>query len=605
MSLPIEEYALIGDCHTAALVGSDGSIDWLCLPRFDSASTFGALLGDDEHGNWSIRPRGAARCTDRHYQDDTFTLVTRWVTDEGEIEVVDLMPMGGRRADLIRRVRGIRGTVRVEEVVRIRFDYAEALPWIRQSVEEGGDGEREHALIAVAGPDSVVLRGPRLIADDFAHRAEFDVGAGETVDIVMTWYPSHRPPPPMPDVEERIAATDSWWSTWTSKLDHDGPHAPAVRRSLLVLRALTHEDTAGIVAAATTSLPEQFGGSRNWDYRYVWLRDAALTLQALMLHGFGREAEAWRRWLLRAIAGDPADLQIMYGLAGERRLPEWEVTSLPGYQGAAPVRAGNGAYTQFQGDVFGEVMLALEQARTIGVGEDDVSWPLQLALLSNLESNLDRDDHGLWEIRGEPRRFTQSRAMIWAAFDCGVRAVRQHGLRGPVARWERRRDELRDEIETHGFDLERNTYVQSYGSREVDASLLTLAQIGYCEPDDPRMLGTVAALEADLLHDGLLLRYRTASGVDGLEGDEHPFLACSFWLVQQYALSGRLDEAEVLMDRLVGFANDVGLLSEEYDTRAGRHAGNTPQAFSHLTLVRAADAIARARGLDAPSARRD
>jgi GH15 family glucan-1,4-alpha-glucosidase len=603
MSLPIEEYALIGDCHTAALVGSDGSIDWLCLPRFDSASTFGALLGDDEHGNWSIRPVGAARCTDRHYQGDTFTLVTRWVTDDGEIEVVDLMPMGGRRADVIRRVRGIRGTVRVEEVVRIRFDYSEAMPWIRQSAEDGGEGEYEHALIAVAGPDSVVLRGPRLTAHDFAHRAEFDVGAGETVDIVMTWYPSHRPPPPMPDVDERMAATDSWWSDWTRKLDDDGPYAPAVRRSLLVLRALTHEDTAGIVAAATTSLPEQFGGSRNWDYRYVWLRDAALTLQALMLHGFGMEAEEWRSWLLRAIAGDPADLQIMYGLAGERRLPEWEVTSLPGYQGSAPVRAGNGAYTQFQGDVFGEVMLALEQARNIGAGEDDVSWPLQLALLSNLESNLDRDDHGLWEIRGEPRRFTQSRAMIWAAFDCGIRAVREHGLRGPVERWERLRAELRDEIETHGFDRERNSYVQSYGSSEVDASLLTLAQIGYCAPDDPRMLGTVAALEADLLHDGLLLRYRTASGVDGLEGDEHPFLACSFWLVQQYALSGRLDEAELLMDRLVGFSNDVGLLSEEYDTRAERHAGNTPQAFSHLTLVRAADAIARARGLDAPERR--
>jgi GH15 family glucan-1,4-alpha-glucosidase len=595
MSLPIEDYALIGDCHTAALVGADGSIDWLCLPRFDSAATFAALLGDDEHGHWRVRPVGATRCTDRRYDGDTFTLVTRWVTDDGEIEVVDLMPMGGRRADVIRRVRGIRGTVRVEQVLRIRFDYAAALPWIRQSVEEGGDGEQEHALIAVAGPDSVVVRGPRLIAEDYAHRAEFDVAAGETVDIVMTWYPSHRTPPPMPDVDERLAATASWWTDWTNRLDGDGPYAPAVRRSLLVLRALTHEDTAGIVAAATTSLPEQFGGSRNWDYRYVWLRDAALTLQALMLHGFGTEAEEWRSWLLRAIAGDPSDLQIMYGLAGERRLPEWEVDSLPGYQGSAPVRVGNGAFTQFQGDVFGEVMLALQQARRIGVAEDDVSWPLQQALLGNLESNLERDDHGLWEIRGVPRRFTQSRAMIWAAFDCGIRAVRDHGLPGPADRWERLRDGLREEIEEHGFDELRGTYVQFYGSTEVDASLLTLAQIGYCAPDDRRMLGTVAAIEADLLHDGLLLRYRTTSGVDGLEGDEHPFLACSFWLVQQYALSGRLTDAERLMNRLVGFANDVGLLSEEYDTREQRHAGNTPQAFSHLTLVRAADAIARAR----------
>jgi GH15 family glucan-1,4-alpha-glucosidase len=399
----------------------------------------------------------------------------------------------------------------------------------------------------------------------------------------------------MPDVDERLAATASWWTDWTNRLDDDGPYAPAVRRSLLVLRALTHEDTAGIVAAATTSLPEQFGGSRNWDYRYVWLRDAALTLQALMLHGFGTESEEWRSWLLRAIAGDPSDLQIMYGLAGERRLPEWEVDSLPGYQGSAPVRVGNGAFTQFQGDVFGEVMLALQQARRIGVAEDDVSWPLQQALLGNLESNLERDDHGLWEIRGVPRRFTQSRAMIWAAFDCGIRAVRDHGLPGPADRWERLRDGLREEIEEHGFDELRGTYVQFYGSTEVDASLLTLAQIGYCAPDDRRMLGTVAAIEADLLHDGLLLRYRTTSGVDGLEGDEHPFLACSFWLVQQYALSGRLTDAERLMNRLVGFANDVGLLSEEYDTREQRHAGNTPQAFSHLTLVRAADAIARAR----------
>jgi len=367
-----------------------------------------------------------------------------------------------------------------------------------------------------------------------------------------------------------------------------------VRRSLLVLRALTHEDTNGIVAAATTSLPETFGGDRNWDYRYVWLRDASLTLQALMLHGFATEAEDWRDWLLRAIAGDPADVQIMYGIAGERRLPEWEVRSLPGYRGSSPVRAGNGAYTQFQGDVFGEIMLALEQARQLGVGEDRVSWPLQVALLRYVEDNLERDDHGIWEIRGIPRRFTQSRAMLWAAFDCGIRGVREHGLEGPVEHWERIRESLRREIDEHGYDEQLGSFVQYYGGREVDASLLTLAQIGYVEPDDPRMLGTVAKIERDLLRDGLLLRYRTETGVDGLAGDEHPFLACSFWLVEQYALSGRLDDAHRLMERLVGFANDVGLLAEEYDVEGERHAGNTPQAFSHLTLVRAADAIARA-----------
>lgn len=594
MPLAIEEYALIGDCHTAALVGANGSIDWLCLPRFDSASTFAGLLGDDEHGHWTVRPLGADRCTDRRYDGDSFTLVTRWITESGEVEVVDLMPIGGRRADVIRRVRGIRGTVRVEEVLRIRFDYADAIPWVRQSRSERGRSPHGHALIAVAGPDSVVVRGPRLGADGFSHRVEFDVAAGETVDLVLTWFAAHKPPPPMPDVDAALVTTDAWWTRWAQHLDGNGPYAAAVRRSLLVLRALTHHDTAGIVAAPTTSLPESFGGDRNWDYRYVWLRDASLTLQALMLHGFATEAEQWRDWLLRAIAGDPADVQIMYGLAGERRLPEWEVPSLPGYRGSAPVRVGNGAYSQFQGDVFGEIMLALEQARLIGVGEDRVSWPLQIALLGHIEANLERDDHGIWEIRGTPRRFTQSRAMIWAAFDCGIRAVREHGLPGPVDRWEGIREDLRREIEQHGFDAERGTYVQYYGGTEVDASLLTLPQIGFLDADDPRMLGTVAAIERDLLRDGLLLRYRVESGVDGLQGDEHPFLACSFWLVQQYALSGRLADAGRLMDRLVGLANDVGLLSEEYDTENRRHVGNTPQAFSHLALVRAADAITRA-----------
>jgi GH15 family glucan-1,4-alpha-glucosidase len=594
MPLAIEDYALIGDCHTAALVGSNGSMDWLCLPRFDSPSVFAGLLGDDDHGHWTVRPLGADRCTERRYDGDSFTLVTRWVTDAGEVDVVDLMPMGGHRADVIRRVRGIRGTVRIEEVLRIRFDYADAIPWVRQSRSERGKGPHEHALIAVAGPDSVIVRGPRLVADGFLHRAEFDVAEGETVDLVLTWFAAHKPPPPMPAVDTALAKTTAWWTRWARHLDGDGPYAAAVRRSLLVLRALTHHDTGGIVAAVTTSLPESFGGDRNWDYRYVWLRDASLTLQALMLHGFAAEAEQWRDWLLRAIAGDPADVQIMYGLAGERRLPEWQVPTLPGYLGAAPVRVGNGAYSQFQGDVFGEIMLALEQARLIGVGEDRVSWPLQIALLGHIEANLERDDHGIWEIRGTPRRFTQSRAMIWAAFECGIRAVREHGLPGPADRWEQIRDGLRREIEQHGFDPQRGTYVQYYGATEVDASLLTLPQIGFIAADDPRMLGTVAAIESDLQHNGLLLRYRVQSGVDGLRGEEHPFLACSFWLVQQYALSGRLPDARRLMDRLVGLANDVGLLSEEYDTEHHRHMGNTPQAFSHLALVRAADAIARA-----------
>lgn len=590
MPLAIEDYALIGDCHTGALVGTDGSIDWLCLPRFDSASTFGALLGDEEHGHWRLAPAGATRCTSRRYEDDTFVLVTRWETETGVVEVVDLMPHGDRRADVVRRVRGVSGTVRMEEVLRIRFDYADAVPWIRQAPEHDGPGGG-NTLLAVAGPDAIVVRGPRLTADGKAHRAEFDVSEGEIVDTVLTWFPSHRRPPEPVAVGTRIDSTLAWWRSWAEPCTDLGRYDDVVRRSLLVLRALTHEDTGGVVAAATTSLPENEGGVRNWDYRYVWLRDAALTLSALMGHGFQAEAMEWRGWLLRAIAGDPADVQIMYGLAGERRLPESELTSLPGYRGASPVRVGNAAYLQFQGDVFGEVMLALQKARTIGIAEDTFSWPLQVALLDFVEHNLDRPDNGIWEIRGPLRRFTHSRAMLWAAFECGIRAVREHGLKGPVERWERLRDRLRTEIEQQGFDAERGTFVQAYGAPDVDASLLQLAQIGFVEATDPRMLGTVAAIEQDLLRDGLLLRYRTETEVDGLPGNEHPFLACSFWLAQQYAESGRQADAIALMDRLTGFANDVGLISEEYDVANDHQMGNTPQALSHLALVGAAEAI--------------
>lgn len=594
MPLAIEDYALIGDCHTGAMVGTDGSIDWLCMPRFDSASTFGALLGDEEHGHWRIAPIGEARCTSRRYRRDTFVLVTRWETETGVVEVIDLMPHGDRRADVIRRVTGISGSVRMEQVLRIRFDYAAAVPWIRQSVEHAGRGHDAHAIIAVAGPDAVIVRGPHLYAEDHSHRAEFEVSAGETVDTVLTWYPAHRQPPPPIDAGKQIRSTVRWWRNWAKSCTDLGRYDESLRRSLLVLRALTHEDTGGVVAAATTSLPEDFGGVRNWDYRYVWLRDAALTLKALMSHGFAEEAEEWRAWLLRAIAGDPADIQIMYGLAGERRLPEVELTSLPGYDGAAPVRIGNGAFDQFQGDIFGEVMLALEKTRQIGVADDAFSWSLQVALLEFVETILDRADHGIWEIRGPLQRFTHSRAMIWAAFDCGIRAVSEHGFEGPVERWIDLRARLRDEIFSEGFDAERNTFVQHYGTTEVDASLLQLSQIGFIAADDPRMLGTVAAIEKDLLRDGLVLRYRTSSEVDGLPGGEHPFLVCSFWLVQQYAMSGRLDDAITLMDRLVSFSNDVGLLSEEYDPVNERHVGNTPQALSHLGLVGAADAITAA-----------
>ena len=586
----IEDYALIGDCHTGALVGRDGSIDWLCLPRFDSATTFGALLGDEDHGRWLLAPRDAVIETSRSYREDTFILVTRWVTATGEVEVTDLMPHGDRRADVVRRVRGISGSVSMIQDVRIRFDYSAALPWVRQVQERNGP-----ALLAVAGPDAVIIRGPQLRPDDHSHASEFTVEAGQTVDLTLTWFPAHRQPPAPMSVSRRIAETEKWWRDWAASSNASPVYHDEVHRSLLVLRALTHEDTGGIVAAATTSLPEEFGGNRNWDYRYVWLRDASLTLNVLMSHGYANEANDWRGWLLRAVAGDPADVQIMYGLSGERRLTEWEVKTLPGYHGASPVRVGNDAWRQYQGDIFGEVMLALRVARRLGVEESEFSWPLQRALMSYVEENWRRPDNGIWEIRGPLRHFTHSRVMIWAAFDCAVDAVTEFGLDGPVERWTKLRDEVRDEIEERGFDPVRNTYTQYYGSVGVDASLLQLSQVGYLAADDPRMLGTVAAIEEELLRDGLVMRYQTETGVDGLPAGEHPFLACSFWLVEQYARSGRTDDATKLMDRLVGFANDVGLLSEEYDVGAGRQAGNTPQALSHLALVRAADAIAGAQ----------
>jgi GH15 family glucan-1,4-alpha-glucosidase len=609
MPRPIEEYAVIGDCRTAALVGTDGSIDWLCLPRFDAASVFGALLGDAEQGRWSLRPADAAAMSSRGYATDTFTLVTQWVTADGEVEVTELMPRTARadgagtdgsyrRSDVIRRVRGIRGRVTMRQELRVRFDYGASLPWMRQV----GTADAP-VLHAVAGPDALVLRGPRLRPRNHRHVGDFTVSAGQTVDVTLTWFPAHLPAPEALDVDAAIAATGSWWRSWVRSCAEPGAYDEFVRRSLLVLRLLTHEETGGIVAAATTSLPEDFGGARNWDYRYVWLRDAALTLEALTHHGFTREAEEWRLWLLRAIAGDPADVQIMYGIAGERRLPEWEVSTLPGYEGSAPVRVGNAASGQFQADVFGEVMIALDATRHAGVDEDDFSWSLQVALLGEAERHVDRPDSGIWEIRGEERHFTHSRAMLWAAFDRAICAVERDGRSGPVDRWRAIRAELAERIEQGGFDASLGTYVQFEGTTEVDAALLQLAQIGYIAYDDPRMLGTVARIEQTLLRDGLLRRYRTESRVDGMPGDENAFLACSFWLAEQYAHTGRLDEASALMERVLAYRTDLDLLAEQADPRTAHQAGNTPQALSHLALVRTADAIAIARGTAAEGAK--
>ena len=588
MSLAIEDYALISDCFTGALVGKDGSIDWLCLPRYDSPSIFGALLGTEDHGRWLLAPADVRATAARSYEGDTMILVTRWTTADGEVEVTDAMPMGDRRADIVRRVRGVRGTVRMQQDIRFRFGYAEAIPWVRKD-----HSERPPSLIAVAGPDAVVMRGAVLHPTDHSHASEFDIDAGETVDLSLTWFPSHRATPKPLNVETSLRQTRAWWLEWAAKgAVHEGPYRDAVVRSLLLLRALTHIETGGIAAAATTSLPESFGGERNWDYRYVWLRDASLTIAVLLAHGYNDYIDHWRSWLLRAVAGDPADVQIMYGLAGERDLAERVITSLPGYQGASPVRVGNGASTQFQADVIGEVMLALDRGRSNGVEETHFSWALQRALMGYLEEHWRDPDHGIWEIRDEPKAFTHSRVLVWAAFDRAIRAVEEHGLEGPVERWRVLRDEVAADVEANGFDPERNSYVQTFHSHEVDASLLQLPQVGYCDWNDPRMLGTVRAIEEDLLRKGLLLRYRTESGVDGLPPGEHPFLACSFWLVEQYARSGRNKDAITLMDSLVAMANDVGMLSEEYDVDGHSQAGNTPQALTHLTLVRAADAIA-------------
>ncbi|MCY0904119.1 glycoside hydrolase family 15 protein [Arthrobacter sp. H14-L1] len=593
MASRIEDYALLSDMHTGPLVSRNGSVDWLCFPRFDSPSLFGALLGTEENGRWLLAPKAAdAVVVQRSYIDGTFVLQTHWQADGGSVRITEFMPVGDRRASLVRRVEGLSGTVQMQHEIKIRFGYGTVLPWMSKLTDPQG----HKVLRGVAGPDALVLRADVLpVAAENKHSGEFTVTAGQVTDLELTWFPSHRELPAAIDVDEALAATISYWAAWASSCTLDGRYAEAVKRSLLVLRALTHEDTGGIVAAPTTSLPEDFGGARNWDYRYCWLRDAALTLQAMLTHGYADEAMHWRNWLLRAVAGDPEDLQIMYGLSGERELTEQELPQLSGYEYSSPVRIGNGAVGQYQADVVGEVMVSLEKLREAGGTEDLFSWPLQRALLGFAEKHLEKKDNGIWEMRGEPEYFTHSRVMMWAAFDSAVRAVRDHGMTGPVKRWEQLRDQLREEILTHGFNAELNSFTQTYGGRQTDASLLCIPQVGFLAYDDEKMLGTVACLEQELLDadnpDSLLLRYRTETSVDGLASGEHPFLACSFWLVEQYAHSGREAEAVKLMDRLVGLSNELGLLSEEYAVAEGRMAGNFPQAFSHLALVRAADAL--------------
>jgi GH15 family glucan-1,4-alpha-glucosidase len=595
-STPIEDYAVLGDLGTAALVSRGGSIDWLCLPRFDSHACFAALLGTPENGRWLIGPVDPDVRTTRRYIDDSFCLETTHETSAGIVKVVDLMPMGDGRADVLRRIEGVSGTVRLRHEWIVRFGYGKAQPWVSRHREEREAGIDE-IITAVAGPDMIVLRGARMPrAEDGRHVDEFDVSAGEVLSFATTWFPSHQVIPPSLKVRTRIRETVARIHAWAARSDYDGPYAAAVTRSLLVLRLLSHDVTGGIVAAPTTSLPEDFGGERNWDYRYCWLRDAALTLEALLGCGYLEETELWRQWLLRAVAGDPEDIQIMYRVDGGRELPERELDHLAGYAGSRPVRIGNGAVGQRQTDVLGEVMIALEHARQRGLAETDDSWNLQVALVNNLAEHWMDPDNGIWEIRGPVRHFTHSRVMVWAAFDRAIQAVEEHRLEGPVERWRTLREQVRAEVLAKGWNEEKQTFVQHYDTDEVDASLLTLSGVGFLPGDDPKMVGTIRAVERELMRDGLVMRYRTQAGVDGLAGDEHPFLACSFWLVVAYARAGLLDDARALMDRLVGLANDVGLLSEEYDPIGKHMVGNFPQAFSHLTLVGAALALAEATG---------
>ena len=584
MALPIEDYALIGDRGTAALVGKDGSIDWLCLPRFDSPACFAALLGTEDNGRWLLAPADEVTATRRRYVDGTACLETTFTTESGEVVLLDVMPTGDGRADVVRRLTCTRGTVRIRHDWVVRTDYGRIRPWVSREQAHG-----EEVVVAVAGPDKLVLRGTHLPEGHEGHHTdEFEMTEGEEATFSTTWVKSWRDVPEPLHFDERIDATTERQRRWSAQCPGDLPQADLVRRSLLTLLLMTHAETGGIVAAPTTSLPEDFGGERNWDYRFCWLRDAALTLESLLGAGYEKEALAWRHWLLRAVAGDPADLQIMYAVDGGRQLPELEVPHLPGYAGSRPVRIGNGAVCQRQNDVLGEVMIALDLSRRSGLHETPNSWALQRALVDELADHWDEPDNGLWEIRGPQRHFTHSRVMVWVAFDRAVRGVEEHGLEGPADRWRELRERVREEILDKGFDAERNTFTQHYDTREVDASLLTIPLVGFLPGDDPRVLGTIDAVMEDLLRDGLLLRYRTQTGVDGLAGDEHPFLACSFWLVSALAAAGRRDDAEELLDRLCGLANDVGLLSEEYDAAHGRMAGNFPQAFSHLALVQAA-----------------
>ncbi|MDA0265030.1 MAG: glycoside hydrolase family 15 protein [Chloroflexi bacterium] len=580
MSLPIEDYALIGDCESAALVGRDGSIDWFCVPRFDSPACFAALLGTPEHGRWLLAPQDGIQRTRRSYRGDTLVLETEFETETGAVRLTDFMPLRTGSTEIVRIVEGRRGSVEMEMDLTIRFDYGSVVPWVQRI--DGG-------LLAIAGPDALIMRTPiAMRGEDFHTAAHFTVSAGERVPFVLTWHPSHLAQPKPTNAEQALLETEKWWADWSARGDYRGPAKEAVTRSLLTLKALTYAPTGGIVAAATTSLPETLGGMRNWDYRYCWLRDATFTLQALMAGGYIEEARAWREWLIRAVAGKPSGLQIMYGLAGERRLTEMEVDWLPGYEGSRPVRVGNAAHHQFQLDVFGEVMDAFHFARHSGLEPEARAWEVQKVLMDFLESAWDKPDEGIWEVRGPRRHFTHSKVMAWVAFDRALKTVEHSGLDGPTDRWQHLRDVVHKDVCRQGFDQEMNSFVQYYGAKEVDASLLLIPIVGFLPGSDPRMVGTVQAVQDRLMTNGFVARYREASDLDGLVGQEGAFIVCTLWLADNLALQGRRAEAQEVFQRVLDARNDVGLLSEEYDPVQRRLLGNFPQAFSHVGLINTA-----------------
>ena len=589
MASRIEDYALIGDCHTAALVARDGSIDWLCFPRFDSGACFAALLGTPENGRWLLAPAGEVRASRRHYRDDTLVLETDFTTDDGEVTVIDFMPIHSQRPDLVRTVVGKRGSVAMRMELVIRFDYGALVPWVQR--KDGG-------ITATAGPDTLHLRADVPVhGKDFKTVADFPVVQGQRVSFVLTWHRSYAAAPESVDPDKALAITEKFWRDWAARCTYEGEWREPVLRSLLTLKALIYAPTGGIVAAPTTSLPERIGGERNWDYRYCWVRDSTFTLYALMMNGYKKEAAAWREWLLRAVAGRAAQLNILYGVAGERRLTEIVLDWLPGYEKSGPVRVGNAAYQQYQLDIFGEVLDSLHLGREAGLKESRDGWRIQCEMLESLEGKWKEPDEGIWEVRGPRQHFTHSKIMAWVALDRSIRDAEKYHLEGPLDRWRQLRDAIHAEVCARGYNAAMGAFTQYYGSKTLDASLLMLAQVGFLPPDDPRNRSTVEAIERHLLRDGFVLRYQTEEqNVDGLSPGEGVFLMCTFWLADNYALLGRDEEARALFERLLALRNDVGLLSEEFDPVKKRFLGNFPQAFSHIGLVNTAHNLVNHHG---------